>query len=655
MSGFAGCFHFEDSKSKADCQYLGRLGHSIEHRGEAGQADWISESGSVGVAFRDAAAQRAGNANQPAFSSDGSLVVVFDGTIYNAHDIKQELLASGNADFSGEPTQYDIVAQALRVWGIEALTRFRGVFAIAFWDEREKALWLIRDRVGAKHLYFRKTENKIVFANELKAILADPECPIEIEEEALYHYMTFQASPAPLTFLKSISKLQSSSWLRVDTSGNVKSGRYWDVFDDLNPRVNVSHKDLSESLIAKLRDSVKAASHADTPVGVLLSGGVDSSVNAKLLSEESDQPVKSFTAGYAGDYDPTGEMNRKGASYANEIDYARMMAERSHITYCEKMLTMDEVIEGLPKMIWHLDEPVADPGAVPLFFLGQLAHHEGVAAFQSGEGADGLFLGTAGAQKLRKLQHLDGMPIPRAFKALGLSAMQSMGKSDTFAYERLRRTVNNEAVFWSGGETFTHEQKLRILSPRLREQFKGFSSWEAVRDIRTRFEDRAWEKSPLAWMTYVDLNLRFPDWLLMRIEKMAMASGVEARFPFLDHHFIQFMMSIPEVDKVGDGTLKYLFKMGARGLIPDDIIDRPKQGLGLPVHEWFFDKLGDVARESLKNFCAQTDLYDLSAVEALAQRREADHAHNTRQYYALMNVALWWDGVQENSALLRAA
>ncbi len=655
MSGFAGSFHFTTSSSRVSPELLHGLGHAIEHRGRGGRIDWTNDAKSVGITYRSVAATGEQADSQPARSLDGCVTVAFDGSIYNWTDIRDELTSGGNGSFPATASAADVLAQAFRVWGIEAVPRLRGVFSIVVWDDTEQSLWLIRDRVGAKHLYYHMNGGKIVFATELKAILADPDCPIEIEERALYHYMTFQASPAPLTFLKSVSKLQSSSWIRVDADGNVRSGRYWDIFDDLEPQIDVPHQELSEALIAKLRECVKAASFSDPPIGVLLSGGIDSSVNAKLLAEESELPVKSFTAGYAGDYDPTGEMNRKGASYANEIEYARLVAEKSGITYCEKMLSMEEVIEALPKIIWHLDEPVADPGAVPLFFLGQLAQSEGASVFQSGEGADGLFLGTAGAQKLRKLQHLDGMPIPRTVKALGLGAMHTMGKRDTFAYERLRRTVNNEAVFWSGGETFTHEQKLQMLSPRLREQFRDYSSWDAVREIRQRFDDRAWEHSPLAWMTYVDLNLRFPDWLLMRIEKMAMASGVEARFPFLDHHFIQFMMSIPEVDKVGDGTLKYLFKKGARGLVPDDIIDRPKQGLGLPVHEWFFDKLGDMARTSVRQFCAATDMYDLASVEALESRRELSHAHNTRQYWALMNVALWWDAINQNSAELRAA
>lgn len=187
-----------------------------------------------------------------------------------------------------------------------------------------------------------------------------------------------------------------------------------------------------------------------------------------------------------------------------------------------------------------------------------------------------------------------------------------------------------------GAEAFTETHKLTLLSPRLRQTFAGFSSWEAVAPIRARFEDKAWEKSPLQWMSYLDLNMRLPELLLMRVDKMSMGVGLEARVPFLDHKLVELAMSIPEAVKTRHGTLKYILKKAVRGLIPDEIIDRKKQGFGVPVYEWFLDRLGAFARAELGKFCEETDILDRTAIMQLLDRRDGPRA------WYLLNLALWW-------------
>lgn len=222
-------------------------------------------------------------------------------------------------------------------------------------------------------------------------------------------------------------------------------------------------------------------------------------------------------------------------------------------------------------------------------------------------------------------------------KRLGLAGLRLAGKEASHPYELLRRGAAGEAVFWGGAEGFTEARKRRLLSPRLQRELAGLSSWEAIRPIRERFERGAWEPSShLAWMSYLDLNLRLPELLLMRVDKMSMGVSLEGRVPFLDHKLVELAMGIPEAVKTRNGTLKHVLKKAVRGLIPDEVIDRPKQGFGVPVHEWFFGRLGGEARREMDEFCERTDFLDPAEV-----RRTLDSGDTSGSWY-LLNLALWW-------------
>jgi asparagine synthase (glutamine-hydrolysing) len=253
-----------------------------------------------------------------------------------------------------------------------------------------------------------------------------------------------------------------------------------------------------------------------------------------------------------------------------------------------------------------------------------------------GEGSDELFWGYPSWQTMLQMQRYDDLPVPRLFKHLGLAGLRLLGKEQTFPYEWLRRGSAGLPIFWGGAEAFTEAQKQRLLSPRLRQNFANLSSWATLEPIRQRFEQKAWEKSHLNWMTYLDLNLRLPELLLMRVDKMSMGVSLEGRVPFLDHKFVELAMSIPESVKTKNGTLKYILKKAVRGLIPDELIDRKKQGFGVPVYEWFFDQLGEKTRKELDEFCDRTNFLDRDEVMRLIEQRRGS------QVWYLLNFALWW-------------
>jgi asparagine synthase (glutamine-hydrolysing) len=235
-----------------------------------------------------------------------------------------------------------------------------------------------------------------------------------------------------------------------------------------------------------------------------------------------------------------------------------------------------------------------------------------------------------------ELQYKNAWPVPSPLKKFGLAGLRLLGREKTLYYEWLRRGANDLPVFWGGAEAFTEAQKKDLLSPRLKKRFQNFSSWEAIKPIHDRFRQKAWEQKPLQWMSYLDLNMRLPELLLMRVDKMSMGVSLESRVPFLDHKFVELAMSIPESIKTKNGNLKHILKKSVRGLIPDELIDRKKQGFGVPIHEWFLDRLGERVNDELKEFTEKTDYLNFKAVEELMKNRKTPLA------WYLFNLALWW-------------
>jgi asparagine synthase (glutamine-hydrolysing) len=500
------------------------------------------------------------------------------------------------------------------------------MFAIGLWDDSKKELWLIRDRIGIKPLYYSIKNGTVSFASEIKALLADPTQNREVNEEAFFHYLSFLTTPAPNTLFKGIKKIPNGTWLRIRQNGDVYEHRYWDVLENTNPMDNVSEEEIAQQLLAELRTSVKLRKVSDVPVGVFLSGGIDSSTNAALFSEGETSPVKTFTIGYKGTFQ----------SHRNEFQYARQMADYVKSEHHELQLDIDDLINFLPKMIHLQDEPLADPVCVPVYYVSKLARDNGVTVCQVGEGADELFCGYSHWLKSINLQRFGDLPIPNIFKKCGLMLLNMAGKEHRYYYESLRRNISGVPIFWTGADSFGQCDKNRLLSDRLKKNFKNYSSWEVIKPVWDRFNAKTWEKSTLNWMSYLDLNLRLPELLLMRVDKMSMGVSLEARVPFLDHKFVQLAMSIPTSIKIKNGTLKYILKKSVRGIIPDELIDRKKQGFSAPVNEWVFDKLGLTMRKEILQFCDETNFLDKKACQSLIEKADA------AKIWHIMNFVLWW-------------
>ncbi len=626
MCGIVGALTFKQSSFWITEQYLEKMRDVMSHRGPDGAGFWISEDGKVGLGQRRLSIiDLSEAAAQPMCNEDGSIWISLNGEIYNHAEIRTELEQRGGHRWKTSHSDTEVILHAFEEWGIDCLEKFRGMFAFALWDGRKRELWLVRDRIGIKPLYYSFHHGRVTFASEIKALLQDPEQKRSVDEEALFYYLSFLITPAPQTLFAGIKKLPCGTWMRIDESGSVREQRYWDVWDHTEPLTGASEEEICEALLEELRRATNLRKVSDVPVGVFLSGGLDSSTNAALFSEGESEPVKTFTIGYKGEYD----------TYRNELNYARLMADKVGAEHYECLIGVDDLIDFVPRMVYLQDEPIADPVCVPTYYLSKLARDNGVIVCQVGEGADELFWGYPSWKTAQRLERYNSLPVPRFVKGAGLWGLKRLGKQSTCYYEWLRRGHADLPIYWSM-EAYTDLQKGDLFSPRLGNRFQGLSAWEAIEPIHKRFREKAWDQSHLNWATYLDLNLRLPELLLMRLDKMTMAVGLEGRVPFLDHKFVELAMSIPSPLKTKGGELKYILKKAVRGLIPDEIIDRPKQGFAVPVFEWFHNRLGPKMSEDLTALCGETDFFNPLEVKRLAAEGRG------QKLWYLMNFALWW-------------
>ena len=624
MCGIVGVYNYGNAGLPLQAETIVQMRDTMAHRGPDDAGVYLTPDGRLGLGHRRLSILDLSSlGHQPMASVDGRYWIVFNGEIYNFRELRKDLQAKGY-DFRSE-SDTEVLLALFAEYGPEMLHRLRGMFALAIWDAREERLWLVRDRIGIKPLYYTCQGGRFLFASEIKAILAFPGIPRAVHLPGLHHYLSFLTTPAPLTLFEGIHKLPAGHTLTVERDGSVRVEEWWDVFTDVRPPTIEDEATLAERILDLLRESIRYRMVSDVPFGVFLSGGIDSSTNVALMAELMDRPVETFSIGFTGE------------ERYNEFAYARQIADRFRTNHHEVSIGVQDLIDFLPQLIHHQDEPIADPVCVPVYFVARLAKQHGVTVCQVGEGSDELFCGyplwnwflrVAGWNRPFAM-------LPRPLRRMAPALLRVAGKHHGLPYECLRRGAEGETIFWSGAEAFFETQKAELLTPWVRQRLGTLSSHEVVMEHRRRFLERAPVPDDLTWMGYMDLKLRLPELLLMRVDKMTMATAVEARVPFLDHEFVGFAMGIPQATKMRGGELKHLLKRAVRGVIPDPIIDRRKQGFGVPVAEWFLRELGPVVRESLHRFAADQPYFDAGYVDRLLQ------SNNATLSWFLLNFALW--------------
>ncbi|MDD9912494.1 MAG: asparagine synthase (glutamine-hydrolyzing) [Alphaproteobacteria bacterium] len=611
---------------------LEKMRDAMHLRGPDGGGLWLADDKKAGFGHRRLAiVDLTPEADQPMVSECGKVVLTFNGEIYNHADIRAELMAEGVTDWRTDHSDTEALLQAYMHWGLEGcLQRLRGMFAFSVWDTRGKpVLHLVRDRMGIKPLYYMQVDGQLHFASEIKALLINPAQVRKVNEEALFHYLTFLTTPAPMTLFEGIHKLANGTYLTVDENGESVVTRYYDPLTESSMLNFENDEAYASGVQEKLREAVTLRKMADVPVGTFLSGGIDSSTITSLFAEGTEKgQVKSFCVGYAG------EDNQ---GYANEFEYAHAVVDHAGTEHHDVRITQQELLDFVEEMVWLQDEPIADPSCAPIYFVSAKARAEGIIVAQSGEGADEIFIGYEDWRKFFNLMNYNSWPVPTFLKKAVLRYLEKSGKGYRFYTEYLRRAIAKKPIFWGGAEAFTETEKRVLLSDRLRQKFADTSSSDIVEKVRERFvvQDKV-KQTTTNWMSYMDLNMRLPEQLLMRTDKMSMGTSLEVRVPFLDHHVVEFGLGIPESVKFRGKVLKSILKKAVRPLIPHQIIDRRKQGLGIPLHGWLLEQYGERAEREIKQFCDETDMLDWQQVQRLFEEKRAQHI------WYLLNLALWW-------------
>ncbi|MBI2457920.1 MAG: asparagine synthase (glutamine-hydrolyzing), partial [candidate division NC10 bacterium] len=464
MCGIVGVYNYGNPGLPLQAGTIAGMRDTMEHRGPDDAGVFVSPDGKLGLGHRRLSILDLSSlGHQPMATADGRYWIVYNGEVYNFRELRAELEPKGYTFRSTSDTEVLLALYA--EYGPKMLHRLRGMFALAIWDAREERLWLARDRIGIKPLYYTCRDGRFLFASEIKAILAFPGIPRSVHLPGLHHFLSFLTTPAPLTLFEGIRKLPAGHTLTVQRDGSVALEEWWDVFDGVQPSATGDEAAIPGHILHLLRESIRYRMVSDVPFGVFLSGGIDSSTNVALMAELMDRPVETFSIGFTGE------------ERYNEFPYARQIAERFRTTHHEVQIGVNDLIGFLPQLIHHQDEPIADPVCVPVYFVARLAKEHGVTVCQVGEGSDELFCGyPLWGWFLRAARWNQGFGLlPRPVRRWAPALLRAAGKQHGLPYECLRRASEGESLFWSGAEAFYESQKAELLTPWVRERLGGLS------------------------------------------------------------------------------------------------------------------------------------------------------------------------------------
>jgi asparagine synthase (glutamine-hydrolysing) len=619
MCGIAGVLELREGQSVAG-HLLEAMGKVIHHRGPDQGA--IFQDGPVGlVARRLKIIDLSPAGSQPIPNEDGSIQLVYNGEIFNHEALRRELEALGHR-FRGR-CDAEVVVHAYEAWGPRCVERFRGFFAYALWDANIRQLVLARDRIGIKPLYYVERPDRFLFGSEIKAILEHPDVPREVDVQSLYHYLGYEFVPGPATMFRGIRKLPPGSILVV-RDGQADLQRYWEL------RFRDADHDQA-TIERRIRDGVREAVHAwmmsDVPEGLFLSGGLDSTAVLAFAREATSGPLPTFTLGYD---DPS----------FSEWEYAREAARYYGTEHREiKVAPLTPAV--IEEAVWHLDEPMTDLSAMPLFLLCREARRD-VTVCLSGEGGDEVFIGydrfiASKAERLYRL--LPGWVRRGVIEPLVLRLPDQEQKKG--AQVVLRRFIEGARLDPDGG----HMRWQYFGSPDRDREIFGPAVMRAVDRDRFAPIRRALERCDssrrLDREVFVDTRFTMPDSVLMKVDKMSMAHSLEVRVPLLDHHLVELAATIPPSLKFPGFRTRAIYRRALRGILPPRILTRGKQGYSLPLKQWLRHELKEYTIRLLNGSEAIRAYFDRDGVNWMIAEHLARRANHNHTLWALVNFALW--------------
>lgn len=632
MCGICGKLNF-DREARVSPDVVRAMADTIAHRGP--DDDGYYFSGPVGLGFRRLAIIDLTTGHQPLSNEDGTVWIVFNGEIYNYIELREFLQAKGH--IFKTRTDTEVIVHLYEEFGIDCVDRLRGMFAFAIWDDHEHRLFLARDRIGIKPLYYRHSSRSLIFASEIKAILADHEVETEVVPRMIDRFLSFYYVPGEETLLRNIYKLAPGCCMVVE-NGRARVRQYWDLKFASAP---CSVREAEAKLTALLEECVEMHMISDVPVGFLLSGGVDSTAMLAMAVGKSEHQLSSFTLGFSA------------SGLADERPYARIAAERFRSRHHEMSITAAEFADFLPRFAWYMEEPVCEPQAVALYYVTRLAV-EYVKVLISGEGGDEAFAGYPIYRNLVWLERLKTVLGP-------VSGVLSSAMERINAARPSHRLEKYGPLFRLPFHSYYYSRTSspsRFFNARSGELYtSGFAAsvdheFSTAPVTRCLTSDSA--SSVLNHMLYADTKTSLPDDLLLKADKMTMANSVELRVPFLDHKFLEFAASLPENLKLRGFRTKYLAKKALSGKVPVEILRRKKAGFPVPYESWMRIELKDWVRDILLDRKSlDRGYFNRSCLENILDRDERFHLH-PKEILSLVSLELWHrsfiDGARSTAA-----
>ena len=584
-----------------------RMCDVIRHRGPDDEGVWVADG--VALGMRRLSIIDLSTGHQPIHNEDQTVWIVFNGEIYNFRELRRELEAAGHRFYTSSDTE--VIVHAYEQWGKGAITRLRGMFGLAIWDTRSRTLLVARDRIGIKPMYYATANQRLYFGSELKSLLEAPDLPRDLDAGALDHYLSFLYTPRDGSIFKSIRKLPPGH-LMTWSDGRLEVEQYWQM--SATETFAGSEQEAVEQLRAVLSDAVRSHMISDVPLGAFLSGGVDSSLVVGLMSELSSARVKTFSIGFD---EPA----------FDELEHARRVADHFGTEHHEFVVQPDGV-SILDKLISHFDEPFADSSAIPTWYVSEMARRH-VTVVLSGDGGDELFGGydrylphprvaafdRYSPRALRRVAALAARRLPHGVR--GKNFLRHVGRDDQGRYL--------DAIRFFGAD-----EKPTLLTAELQRAIDG-------PDPETRLARHFERLAPLPWpsqMMRFDAETYLPEDILTKVDRMSMAHSIESRVPLLDNDVIAFAATLPAAMKIKNGRRKHVLKEVAATLLPRGIIDRKKQGFGVPLGTWFRGHLRELFADTL---LSPTALQRGYFQPAFVNRLVAEHLAGTRDH----TLRLW--------------
>ncbi len=621
MCGIAGIY-VPGSRETICHRLLADMTGTLSHRGPDGEGYHVEDG--LGLGHRRLAIIDTATGDQPMAREDGSAVIIFNGEIYNFRELRRELSDRGHRFRTQSDTE--VILEAYAAWGESCVTRLRGMFAFAIWSPGERRLFLARDRVGIKPLYYAWDGRRFQFGSEIKALLRDPAVGREIDPAALDEYLTYLYVPAPRSIYKSIRKLRAGHTLTVSERG-VEERPYWDL--SFEPRSGGTLESYAEGLRNAVEESVRFHLVSDVPLGAFLSGGIDSTSVVGLMAGLLREPVKTASIGFED-------------SGFDELPWARRTAERFRTDSFERVVE-PRAAEILDRLAWHYDEPFADSSMIPTYYVSQVAR-ERVTVALSGDGGDENFAGYRRYRFDVLENRIRGAVPPGLLRPLAGLSSRLYPKADWLPrFLRAKTLLQNLSLSPERGYAhtmswFTAPMKRDLYREGLRRELGEHDPFAALRPHFERSAD--WD--PLSRIQYVDVKTYLVDDILTKVDRASMAHSLEVRVPLLDHVVMEYAASIPACWKLHEGEGKYVFKKALEGVVPDEILRRPKMGFSIPLARWLRQDL----RPAFESQVLREDSYLSSFFHPEPIRRWwLEHLRGQRDHsyalFALLMLEAW--------------